>query len=534
MIKTVGMYCVKNENNKGANVTIDVKQKSVKVNERKRLSSALRSTLKLILDQGGSKRVNAFNSNGIEHGRILVEKGYLEEKPRIEKKGTEFVLTPKGQEYLEYESRHSPMSSSQNTADLCSSGAMIVDKSKLVTNSGHDHAKIISPAIASADKILIYSAFLKTSGLSQIRHSLQSAVNTGANIKVLAGLDFFITEPAALWELYNLFEGHNNATLLLASAAKTTFHPKLYYFEKGGMVTIIIGSANLTSGGLSKNFELSILQKLPLKSSLVDELNSYVAMVEEDSRVSPATRINLSQYERRYEVFSKIRKKAEKEAEEEISQIFSYDENIFKAYRKEYLNSKKEQDGFEKRKEAYIKAKALLDDLLTMQIKNKTQFLSIYEQLVGKAGSKGLWYSGSLFRKKNDVAQNYPKFINLLKDIQKNLAEPPETLFNIGIKYAREISGLGPNVLTEIMNTYAPNKFSVLNKNPISSLTHLGFEVFKTLGKTNVTGVKYLEFNSLIQEIADLCKFKDLAQVDHFLNFVYFKYAKPQKVEKHN
>lgn len=512
----------------GEQMTSKIKQQSV--NDRKcELSSALRSLLRLISTMGGSKRTSAFYSNAIEDGRLLVEKGYLEEKERLEKRGTEFVLTPKGQDYLKKECILSPkVHSEKHTIDLSSTEVSIGNICSLITNYDRDHTNAITPAIATADSIIIYTAFLKTSGLMQIKKSLELAVNAGAKVKVLAGLDFFLTEPRALWELYNLFDGNENATLLLALQDKTTFHPKLYYWKKGEIVTVIVGSANLTNGGLSKNFELSLSQELPVNSPLVVEINNYVAMVEASARITTASRIAISQYERKYEIFATKRKLAEKEATQEVSKLFVFDDHLLKKYLAEYRHNKKEKDGFKNRNKNYLEARILLDNLATKKIKKK-DFLSNYEKLV--EGENQLWHSGGLYRQKNRVAASYDLFIQLLNAIDVNIKKrvPIEVVFDIGIEYVRNIKGLGPNVLTEIMNTYDSKRFSVLNDNPVSSLSHLGFKNFGSLDKKYVTGKKYLEFNSLIKEVAKLCGFSNLAEVDHFLNFIYMKYVKPSK-----
>lgn len=117
----------------------------------------------------------------------------------------------------------------------------------------------------------------------------------------------------------------------------------------------------------------------------------------------------------------------------------------------------------------------------------------------------------------------------MLKAVHNSINQKPETVFAVGIQHAVDIDGLGLNVLTEILNTYKPSKFAVLNRNPATSLAHLGFEEFKSFSKNSFTVEKYIRFNELIKEIADLCEFKELSEVDHFMNYVYWAYAKPQE-----
>jgi len=135
----------------------------------------------------------------------------------------------------------------------------------LLDNITHNHVDVIAKGLASAEQIFICSAFLKTSGLDRLQTSLKTALRNGASLKVIAGLDFYLTQPKALWDLFDLVSQNKTptASLILCEENKaSTFHPKLYCWLAGGVAGIVIGSANMTGGGLgggvSKNLELSV------------------------------------------------------------------------------------------------------------------------------------------------------------------------------------------------------------------------------------------------------------------------------------
>ena len=400
---------------------------------------------------------------------------------------------------------------------------------KLITNTEGNHVDIINKGISSADRVIICVAFLKTSGLTLIKECLAKALNKGTNVKIVIGLDFFLTEPKALWDTFNMCEPYKNATLLLCTQNKNTFHPKLYYWAKNGNATVVIGSANLTSGGLAVTVEVSVLYKLKVESQFVERLFSFVSELERNDRVSPATRLSLSQYQRRYEIFNKKRKEAEKEAERETKNLFTFDETKLLQYLSDTRKSPQEQKQLQRKRANYKKARNLLERLATENIGSKQAFLEVYDQLVGAKDTKSLWHSGGLFRLKEKVARSYRQFVRLLRALRSNIEATADVLIDISRQNAQQINGLGLNVITEIMNTYAPKKFAVLNRNPVSSLAHLGFEEFGSLNKKVFSGAKYAKFNSLIQELGRLCGFSDLAEVDHFLNYVYWNYAKPKQ-----
>ena len=155
---------------------------------------------------------------------------------------------------------------------------------------------------------------------------------------------------------------------------------------------------------------------------------------------------------------------------------------------------------------------------------SRAEFLAAYGRLVGTAGSSHLFHSGSIHRSKNKVADQYGKFVTMLQDVCRAIGGTAGEVFKLGMSHVQQIHGLGPNVLTEIMNTYAPSRYSVLNRNPIGSLRKMGIASFADPGRSGAE--KYAEYNDLMRNLATRCGFADLSQVDHFMNYVYWKYVK--------
>ena len=84
---------------------------------------------------------------------------------------------------------------------------------------------------------------------------------------IVASLDFGLTEPSAL----RFWQGMDNSRVLVAGAPRLSagrltthaaFHPKLYVFgREDGTAGSLVGSANLTSRGLTVNAEVGWLEK---------------------------------------------------------------------------------------------------------------------------------------------------------------------------------------------------------------------------------------------------------------------------------
>ena len=112
----------------------------------------------------------------------------------------------------------------------------------------------------------------------------------------------------------------------------------------------------------------------------------------------------------------------------------------------------------------------------------------------------------------------------MLKAIKVAIGQAPEQVFDIALRHKRLIKGLGPNVITEILNTYAPKRYAVLNKNPLGSLAKLGFTRFPS--PISFTADKYQEYCDFMLRLCQDCGLRDLRDLDHFTNFIYWKYAK--------
>lgn len=128
-----------------------------------------------------------------------------------------------------------------------------------------------------------------------------------------------------------------------------------------------------------------------------------------------------------------------------------------------------------------------------------------------------------------EVARHYQRFIDMIRDVRSHKDDPVDTAFGVALQHARQINGLGLNITTETLNTFAPARFAVLNKNSAGSLEHLGCTNIGSLDKRMFPIQKYVRFNDIMTELANRWQFTDLSQVDHFLNYVYWHHVKQPK-----
>lgn len=159
-----------------------------------------------------------------------------------------------------------------------------------VDNMAIDMVSILSEAFTISDDIRIAIAFVSIKGLKLIEDSLKLAINSANSIEFLVGLDMNWTEPDALKMLYNLSYDNDNITCICLSSLKPyyTYHPKLYLFSKDNNVKTIIGSSNLTEGGLKKNIEPNVVIEASIDDDIIsDAYDTYNRLKYHPQRVLP-------------------------------------------------------------------------------------------------------------------------------------------------------------------------------------------------------------------------------------------------------
>ena len=98
-------------------------------------------------------------------------------------------------------------------------------------------------------------AFVKISGLNHIINSINEFLKKGNSCKFVIGIDQLGTSYDALKLLLDILGDAQDIFINHDENQFVTFHPKIYYFENRQNGLLIIGSGNLTQGGLFSNEE---------------------------------------------------------------------------------------------------------------------------------------------------------------------------------------------------------------------------------------------------------------------------------------
>lgn len=112
----------------------------------------------------------------------------------------------------------------------------------------------------------IVVAFAKNSGVLRVKDSLEKFRARGGIVNVYVGVDLGVTSYEALMVLLLCTDSLN----VVHSEKSQTFHTKIYQFLGKERGLIVVGSHNLTGGGLWTNFESSVL--IPVDSSSANDI----------------------------------------------------------------------------------------------------------------------------------------------------------------------------------------------------------------------------------------------------------------------
>jgi len=188
---------------------------------------------------------------------------------------------------------------------------------QILSNLNYPIGNIINQELQNANSVKIAVAFLKYSGVKVIEKALDSFLKNNGNIEIIAGLDFKTTDPQSMHYFIQLQKQISGLKFYCygdkdENKTNVVFHPKIYLFEKGKETTGIVGSTNLTRGGLLTNFEVNVVIKetKPLYFSQLEAIYNSVKFT--DSVFSPDEEY-LAGYSDVYKAFIQNEEKAIKD-----------------------------------------------------------------------------------------------------------------------------------------------------------------------------------------------------------------------------
>jgi HKD family nuclease len=133
---------------------------------------------------------------------------------------------------------------------------------------GDDHVLKIKQLLSTdgLQTVLFNVAYMKKSGINLISSELE---HIKEKLTIFTGIRNGITSIQSVFSLLDLGA---NVYLVDTGTVNIVYHPKIYMFEYKDCYRIITGSANLTSGGLNSNIEISSMFEIEKDNHQIIEL----------------------------------------------------------------------------------------------------------------------------------------------------------------------------------------------------------------------------------------------------------------------
>ena len=150
-------------------------------------------------------------------------------------------------------------------------------------------------ALASSKNASLAFALITNGGLDLIKNEIEQLLKRGGNLRFLVGVDM-PSDPQAIGWLINLQKSHSNMFKLkiFQSGRKKFFHPKIGIFtHSNSKRSVILGSSNLTSGGMGNNLEANVHLE---DGKVISQIDGYFEEIFEGGRAREVSDIWLKKY----------------------------------------------------------------------------------------------------------------------------------------------------------------------------------------------------------------------------------------------
>ena len=147
--------------------------------------------------------------------------------------------------------------------------------------------------LRDSHEFMAASAFLNSGGLEIIEDELRRILESDRRVSIVHGADFTIADPGAIRTLVDMntrypqmsYRVHRDWTLTHSQS----FHPKLYIARKDRRnYCAVIGSSNLTRGGLLRNTEVNaVIRGNDSDPTIRDCLNIYAKIHDNPGLIEP-------------------------------------------------------------------------------------------------------------------------------------------------------------------------------------------------------------------------------------------------------
>lgn len=137
------------------------------------------------------------------------------------------------------------------------------------------------------EELSVVVAWARSSGLDRLRPALEAFRARGGRARIILGID----EGGATVEGLLAALSDFDESFVLFDSASGTFHPKVYLLTGDEYAHVVVGSNNLTAGGLYANYEAAVSLRLNLAveadAALNGEVLGFMDRLLDDDTIRP-------------------------------------------------------------------------------------------------------------------------------------------------------------------------------------------------------------------------------------------------------
>lgn len=137
-----------------------------------------------------------------------------------------------------------------------------------------NHRKTLAELIERSEISVLCSGWLKHAGLKHLLPSIDRALKNKSQITIYSNKKH--TDIKAIESL----KTREPILHVVVDDSVKYLHSKIYYFESAGEYSAIIGSANITRGGLTSNEELSVNLTGTIGDNQNNQIKKYLARLK--------------------------------------------------------------------------------------------------------------------------------------------------------------------------------------------------------------------------------------------------------------
>lgn len=369
--------------------------------------------------------------------------------------------------------------------------------------------------LKQAKEIRLASAFAHYAGWQHMKDAIE---NGGASVYLLTGSEFFQTEPRLLKAWLALMHVKDRHIETRFAADDPFFHPKVLIVTGGAQRDFaVVGSGNLSNGGLHTNAECSIYTE---DAATIGELIKWFG-----AQFNAGTLLDsdvIDEYERSYKKSQKRRDKLQSEqrtAAKRMTEIGRagikrWDDAVSAAVH--YFVGPKFKSSYDARRNAAPRILKALDSP-NFNFRH-SGFDAFYR--IGELGQLDYRWKDKVFGKAN----------RLKKGLRLLIANPESALGDVlGKEGQHYVPGVRLNFVSKVLAASDPERWHVFNSKVAKALRSFQYQPARGSGTVG----RYLAYCDLMKKFIEACKAEGCKTVDAFaLDAFFFHWARRLENQK--